>query len=106
MSQFKLLWENYPDEDPCDATKENGKILFPNQCAIRVSHALKKSGISFNSFPKSRKCWVHIGEEHILAAKELADWLEKGTVDFVSKPRNITGTNWRDSVLNKAGIMF
>lgn len=105
MSQFKLLWKNYPDEDPCDATKENGEKLFPNQCAIRVSHALKKSGVSFDSFPKKRKCWVHNGEEHILAAKELADWLEKGTVHFVSKPQNITGSNWRDSVLNKTGII-
>ncbi|MCF6236926.1 MAG: type VI secretion system amidase effector protein Tae4 [Gammaproteobacteria bacterium] len=66
---------------------------------------IKKTGVSFQSFPENRKCWVHKSDEHILAAKELADWLEKGIVHFVSKPQNITGDNWRDRVLNKTGII-
>jgi len=60
-------------EEPCDAKDEEGNLLFKNQCAIRVSYALKKSGVSFLSFPKGRKCWVHQKQDHILAAKELAD---------------------------------
>ena len=59
MSIFSLLWGNYPDSDPCDAKNENGDVLFTNQCAIRLSHAMKKTGIDFSTFPGARKCWVH-----------------------------------------------
>ena len=83
MSQFKLLWKNYPNKDPCDVKKENGDKLFSNQCAIRVGHAIKKTGVNFDSLPKSRKCQAHKDEEHILDANELADWLEKRTVHFI-----------------------
>lgn len=105
MSQFKLLWDNYPDEDPCDAKNEDGEILFANQCAIRVSYALKKSGVSFESFPTKRKCWIHKDADHILAAKELADWLEKGTAKFLTKSITITGDDWRSKIVDKNGIV-
>jgi hypothetical protein len=105
MSYFKVLWSNYPSDDPCDAKNDKGDLLFRNQCAIRVSHALKKSGVSFASYPKNRKCWVHKEQDHILAAKELADWLDKGLAPRISKSKEVTGENWRDSVLGKTGII-
>jgi len=77
MSYFKTLWSHYPSDDPCDAKNEKGETLFKNQCAIRLSYAMKKSGIIFSSFPAGRKCWVHKEHDHILAAKELADSLDK-----------------------------
>jgi len=105
MSYFKVLWSNYPSSDPCDAKNDKGEILFKNQCAIRLSYALKKSGVSFASYPKSRKCWVHKTEDHILAAEELADWLDKGIVPRISKSNDATGSNWRDKVIDKKGII-
>ena len=51
MVKFEQLWKNYPEEDPCDAKNKDGNLLFGNQCAIRVSHAMKYSGVNFNSFP-------------------------------------------------------
>ncbi|WP_133510953.1 type VI secretion system amidase effector protein Tae4 [Candidatus Thiosymbion oneisti] len=105
MSYFRVLWSNYPDSDPCNAKNEKGKILFPNQCAIRLSYAMKKSGVNFASFPSGRKCWVHKGEDHILAAKELADWIDRGVVSQIKKSVDVTGRDWRDKVVGKTGII-
>ena len=105
MSYFKLLWSNYPKEEPCNAKDKKGKPLFKNQCAIRLSYSLKKSGVNFSTFPVKRKCWVHKGHDHILAAKELADWLDKGQVKKIKKSKNITGASWKDEILNKKGII-
>lgn len=105
MSFFQLLKTNYPSNDPCDARNEKGELLFKNQCAIRVSHAMKKSGVSFVSFPAARKCWVHKGNDHILAAKELADWIDRGMVPQIKKSKEITGNGWRKQVIDKQGII-
>ena len=105
MSYFEKLWSNYPSKDPCDAKDEQGSLLFRNQCAIRLSFAMKKSGVSFVGFPKGRKCWVHAGQDHVLAARELADWLDKGTVQQIQKSRDITGDDWREQALDKKGII-
>jgi hypothetical protein len=105
MSLFPFLRANYPKDDPCDARNEKGELLFKNQCAIRVGHALKKSGISLGSFPPTRKCWIHKNQDHILAAKELADWLDKGVSSQIAKSRDITGESWRSKVLDKKGII-
>ncbi len=50
MSYFKILWTNYPSDDPCDAKNEKEEVLFKNQCAIRLSYTMKKSGVNFS-------CW-------------------------------------------------
>lgn len=105
MSFFVTLRANYPKDDPCDARNKNGEPLFKNQCAIRVGYALKKSGISLAGFPEARKCWVHKGHDHILAAKELADWLDRGSVSQIAKSLDVTGADWRDKVLNMKGII-
>ncbi len=105
MSFFDVLCSNYPTVDPCTAKDGKGELLFKNQCAIRMSFALKKSGISFTGFPSSRKCWIHKNDDHILAAKELADWLDRGVVAQIKKSTDITGEHWRDKVLDKKGIL-
>ncbi len=105
MSLFKKLWSNYPSSDPCDAKDDSGNLLFKNQCAIRMGYAMKKSGISFLSYPASRKCWIHKAEDHILSAKELADWIDKSKLLNISPSINVTGKLWRKSVGNKKGII-
>jgi hypothetical protein len=105
MSFFAILRSNYPSDNPCNARNDKGELLFKNQCAIRLSHAMKKSGISLASFPSTRKCWVHKGDDHILAAKELADWLDRGTVAQIKKSQDITGETWRSKVLEQKGII-
>ena len=105
MATFKQLWDNYPDNDPCNAKNKQGEKLFSNQCAIRLSYSMKKSGISFASYPQKRKCWVHGGADHILAAKELADWLEKSNIPSFLRTENVTGNNWRGNVSSRTGII-
>ena len=102
--KFSDLWDSYPSSDPCEAKDEKGEKRFKNQCAIRLSHALKKAGVTFKSYPVKRKCWFHPNEDHVLAAKELADWLE--LQPFVGcKSENITGADWRDKVKDRTGII-
>lgn len=103
--EFKAIWAAYPSTDPCDAKDGNGTKLFKNQCAIRVSHALKGVGATFKSYPAKRKCWIHPGAEHILAAKELADWLEKQPFLGCRQAENITGGDWRNKVEGRTGII-
>jgi hypothetical protein len=66
---------------------------------------MKKSGVKFNTFPKGRKCWVHPGEEHILAAAELADWIQKSNIPNILITENVTGENWREKVESRKGII-
>jgi hypothetical protein len=103
--RFATIWDHYPGSDPCDAKDPKGGKRFKNQCAIRISYALKKSGVTFKSFPKSRKCWYHQDADHILAAKELADWLELQPFLGCRKSENITGESWRDKALGQTGII-
>ena len=105
MVNFQQLWDNYPSNDPCDAKDEKGAPLFSNQCAIRLSYAMKKSGISMESFPKKRKCWVHPGQDHILAAAELADWIQNSKIPNMLVTETVTGEKWRDRVLSRTGII-
>lgn len=105
MSFFAILRSNYPSNEPCHARNDKGELLFQNQRAIRLSYAMRKSGISLARFPSARKCWVHKGDDHILAAKELADWLDRGTVAQLKKSQDVTGGNWRSKVLDKKGII-
>lgn len=102
---FKVVLSNYPSSDPCNANGGTGKPLFSNQCAIRLSFALRKSGVSFASFPAKRKCWVHPNEHHVLAAKELADWLQQKHVPFIRTVETVAGEDWRAKVVDRTGII-
>lgn len=103
--KFEDLWSNYPSSDPCDAKDKDGKKLFANQCAIRLSHALKKAGVTFKSYPAKRKCWVHADADHILSAAELADWLELQPFVGCKKSEQITGADWYEKVVDRTGIL-
>jgi Type VI secretion system (T6SS), amidase effector protein 4 len=103
--RFEDLWRNYPGSDPCDAKDKDGKKLFANQCAIRVSYALKKTGVTFKSYPAKRKCWVHPDADHILSAAELADWLELQPFVGCKKSEQVTGADWYDKVAGRTGII-
>lgn len=103
--RFSDLWSAYKKGSPCDAKDDKGDPLFSNQCAIRVSYALKKLGVTFKSYPAKRKCWIHPAEDHILAAAELANWLEKQPFLGCGRTENISGQDWRGRVSNRTGII-
>lgn len=99
--KFKSLWDNFPDDAPCDKQ-------FSNQCAIRVGTALAKSGIkTTNIVRKQRHCWHHKDSEgHILAAAELADGLNKFAIAGVQKSIELTPENFKSKIAGKTGIIY
>lgn len=100
---FTKLWVNHPYPDsPCD-TK-----TFENQCAIRMSEAFDKSDVDTSSFDDmfpGRRCWMGHSPGHILAAEEMAKWMESksdvfGLVKKFAKGVSIEKFN------DKRGIVF
>ena len=81
---------------PCDAS-------FENQCAIRMSVALRGAGVDLAPF-KGAYCWHGHKPRHVLRAEELANWLatRKDLVGTVAKHRNVTNADFA----GKKGIVF
>lgn len=103
---FLKLWSSYPTGTPCDGKNSHGDLAFSDQCAIRVGIALKLSGVTFRSYPKSGKCWFG-HDDHILRAEELAAWL-KSAPRFCGwkKPEDVAGEAWRQKIEDRTGIVF
>ncbi len=103
---FNTLWVNHPAIkgiiNPCST---NGKINFSNQCAIRMSVCLDKSGVSLTSF-NGAKCYPGHGhsQSHVLRAEELASWIEKQNSLFgtPTKKKKVKSTDYK----NKKGIVL
>lgn len=89
------LWQMHPGRSafPCSRT-------FKNQCAIRMSVALKRCGEPVESYGKVT-CWHGHGKLHILRAQELAIALNSR----LDEP-SIHSTNGQSSISGKGGIVF
>lgn len=98
---FAKLKAAYPSSPPCDTE------AFPDQCAIKVSTALRGAGASLKSF-KGVCCWQpeHKGMKHVLRAEELANWLKKRYLANWPNPVDITGKDWQTKIENKTGVIF
>ncbi|WP_420415032.1 type VI secretion system amidase effector protein Tae4 [Roseibium sp.] len=98
--KFQDLWDSHPyPVQPCD-----GK-LFKNQCAIRMSVALRGAGVNLDSF-RGAKCYPGLkhSPRHILRAEELAKWMKDQTLVFGthSVHRKANASDFAD----KSGIVF
>jgi RHS repeat-associated protein len=104
---FKTLWDNYPGHHIDHLDPKTKKECYHNQCAIEVSEALLKSGISLKSF-KGAKCEnCSAGGGHALSAQDLANWLLKNWKKIGSaKPVILTGPTYEKTVAGKTGIIF
>ena len=107
MSVFNKLWENHPtvesffDDFPC---KTGDKIMFENQCAIRLGVALYKAGFETKSF-KGAKCWHGHTHAHILRAEELANWLNGPFSPFLAM-ETFEGVSGFERIAQKKGVIF
>lgn len=106
MVRFDILWKNHPGNGvfPCDRSKHI------NQCAIRMSVALEKSGVDLMSFG-GVKCWEkhEDGFKHILRAQELANWINIHSEIFGNRlllERKKYPTMSHKSFRNAKGIIF
>ena len=88
MSKFKELWGDYPDKNiikaRCQNKQESGSRPFGNYCAIMLSDALIKSGVSTVG-SNAKKCWGHPGMKHILLAEEMAAWLNRSGLSWLGQ---------------------
>jgi hypothetical protein len=86
MLDFASLWQNHPangdppELEPCKDSE--GVSHFENQCAIRMSVCLVRSGVRLDSF-RGAFCWFGHHREHALRAEEVAAWLDSPLADFV-----------------------
>jgi len=104
--KFKNLWLWHPANrgviNPCTT---NGKVNFENQCAIRMSECLLKSGVNMGSFTGA-KCYPghKHNQSHVLRAEELAKWMKLKPLFFgdVEIKKNVNSSYLSD----KKGIIF
>lgn len=101
---WESIWEHHPyPQSPCSQS------YFPNQCAIRMGIALEKAGVdtkSFDTMYPHRRCYKGLNHspKHILAAQELANWIETQAPVFgnVAKHKNVSSAHFQ----SKQGIIF
>lgn len=124
MVEFKQLWRghpiNYSVQTPCIAPhdlrnlegKEVGKGLpvFANQCAIRMSLALKAAGVTAGQLPGLAHCAVHARDEmHFINANQLANAIARANLPGVGPIEKITGTEAADfypKLFGRTGIIY
>ena len=110
MIKFKDLWDNHPlnksERFPC---RSLGFPTYRNQCAIRMSIALKAAGVTYEMMPRGLvTCGAHPKKEmHFIRAEELAKGLTMaripglGKVEILRDPK----TYYRD-LFGRTGIML
>ena len=73
---FSDLWDNYcqllEDMNPC--TNGLGEPNFENQCCIRFSTAMHRTGHDFIDY-EGAKCWFGHKEPHCLRVEEMVEYL-------------------------------
>ncbi len=102
---FADLWANYPFGQPYP--DPNG-LLDGNQCAVKMSVTLAAAGVSLGGFPGAA---VILNEPQgpiraAIRASELANWLKEARIAGLSKPEDITGTDWRTKIAGRQGIVY
>ncbi len=106
---FNTIWNNFPDKSVMKASCQNkqptGSTPFGNYCAILLSEALMKSGISTQG-AKVKKCWSHSCMKHILLAEEMANWLRTSHFSWLGKLEKISPKSFQNDLDGRTGIIF
>jgi len=109
MIKFNVLWKNFPDKSSirakCQNKQKTSSSPFGNYCAINLSEALIKSGVS-TAGSKATKCWGHSGLKHILLAEVMASWLNKLNFSWLGKLQKVDAKSFQDTLNGKTGIIF
>ncbi|PKF78954.1 hypothetical protein CW749_13350 [Vibrio sp. vnigr-6D03] len=109
MLDFKTLWSKFPEKSlmraKCQNKQPKSTTPFDNYCAILLSEALIRVGVSTKNV-KGAKCWSHNGSKHIIRAEEMAQWLKKAKIGGLGKPEKISPTTFQDDLAGRTGIIF
>ena len=73
--KFQTVWNAYPDGHPSQEKNAKGELLYPDQCAIKVSVALHAAGVEMKSFAGAYT--LVGGKRAALRAEQLSAWLDK-----------------------------
>jgi hypothetical protein len=103
MPDFQTIWNNHP------IIKRDAPILdrgtYTNQCAINLSAALIRSGVSLDGFRGARS-WQKDQPKYPIRAQELANWLK---TTFPRLPRRfeaVSPKEFSQKLSGKRGIIF
>ena len=103
MPRFPQLWNNHPnvtDEGPL-----LDKRQYPNQCAVNIYEALKKSGVNVNSF-YGQLSWQKDKPKYAIRAQELADWLASPANPVQVEVEKYSGQEVFSKIHGRTGIVF
>lgn len=109
MPTFTQLWDKYPNKSlikaKCQNKQANSSSPFGNYCAISLSEALIRCGVS-TSNAKVKKCWGHQGMKHILLAEEMAGWLKRSHFGWLGECEKINPKTFQEDLSGRTGIVF
>ncbi len=123
MVAFKDMWYGHPINHsittPCIADKKfknlEGRVIRPgypvyaNQCAIRMSIALRRAGVTANQLKGCTSCGAHAHSEmHFINSSQLATSIARANLPGVGKMERITGSNVDDyypQLFGRTGII-
>lgn len=124
MVAFKQLWRGHPINHsvmtPCLApdtiknlegkTIHKGLPVYANQCAIRMSVALKAAGVTADQLPGCAHCGAHPRSEmHFIRANQLATTIAGANLPGVGKREVISGADvakYYPELFGRTGIIF
>ncbi|MCF6253019.1 MAG: type VI secretion system amidase effector protein Tae4 [Methylococcaceae bacterium] len=109
MASFKMLWDNFPDDEvikkKCFNKQSHGNTPFDNYCSILMSECFNQSGISLESCP-AVKCWSHTGKKHVIRAEQLAKWLSTHPPKGFGAREKIVPGKFQTQLAGRTGVIF
>lgn len=121
---FKDLWYGHPINEsimtPCIAAKDvtnlEGKLVrkgFPvyaNQCAIRMSVALRRAGVTADQLGRIATCGAHPREAmHYINATQLAQAIQRANLPGFAPVQKISGDDaaqFYPELFGRTGVIF
>ena len=109
MPTFATLWSNHPNVK--GDTPLLNKRVYENQCAINLSAALMRSGVSMNGYTGTWP-WEKDKPRYAIRAQELANWLSTPASLLPTKIEKFIGKEafgeigGRKGIMNRRGIVF
>lgn len=122
--EFKKLWYGHPINEsimaPCVADKElvnlegktvqRGFPVFANQCAIRMSIALRRAGVTADQLGSIATCGAHPREAmHYINASQLANAINSANIPGFLPRQVITGeetAKFYPTLFGRTGVIF
>ncbi len=104
--KFAALWANYPDYKPYTDPKTGEPPQgYSNQCAIKLSVSLHRSGVEMKSY-KGKSLILIDGKKTAALADDLASWLKFKPFCGCNNTEEYTGKNVFEKINDRTGIVY